>query len=815
MDISLLNPFAHAVPKSVDASISNANAACIAFNHSSAAPALIPTTPNVYASTNTGAGSASTSTGSGGSAPPSNSNNNNTEENSRIHSLFAGHYLAAGRLDGIVAIWDIETRSCLRWFDAHVKQVTSVAWSPHGRYLASSSLDWNVIVWDLGLKTGSAQPARKRTIRFDAPVLEVRFSPVSSLLLLAVLETQQAFIIDLRRPRYTLEQVPLPTPSQTSSAGQDDTAAGPSIKTEPLHHNESGDSDSIPPYPLPPDPMPALTLDPSTYSTAAFTPDGKFVFAGTTKGHLHVVDPQTAKTIAKLNATAPSGIRALAFDRTGSKLVINAVDRTIRTFLVDYDYGVLSSHGKSTWPFPAPPPINTRENHASDKAPVSDPNNMDILPDTDVDTDAQPSSNLHHPSPGAVVLMPVHKLIDLVNRTPWNGIGWSGDGGEYVYAGAAHKASHNIYIWDMATGTLEKVLQGPKDPLVDVDWHPTRPVIASACSTGAVHFWFSKSEEAWSAYAPQFEELEENVQYEEREEEFDLEDQDELSRRKQDEEEALVDISGTFAPALLPPGMPLLTGRRKGATRPQLKGEKVVEEVSVHGDSHREQKEDVEMDCGVGEEKEKRPEMAGGVEGDSVKRNEEETGDGAGQTEQGQERNGDGKSEEQSGGKHEEVDGGVGSEAKQTEEVEVNGHVETGEKQVAATTAEEEEEELNGDAEVAKEKSEMDQDGEGEKKEEKNVISSGDTKPEPVVAELPTTGEQEQGVVVQRPDSDEVEAHSHLKSRATFIWRWVRTGGGNGTSESFEPDDDVDPHFVIPVQLEDGNSSSDGSSRSD
>ncbi|KAE8228854.1 hypothetical protein CF326_g6198 [Tilletia indica] len=430
---------------------------------------------------------------------------------------------------------------------------------------------------------------------------------------------------------------------------------------------------------------------------------------------------------------------------------------------------------------------------------------MDILLDTDVDTDAQPSSNLHHPSPGAVVLMPVHKLIDLVNRTPWNGIGWSGDGGEYVYAGAAHKASHNIYIWDMATGTLEKVLQGPKDPLVDVDWHPTRPVIASVCSTGAVHFWFSKSEEAWSAYAPQFEELEENVQYEEREEEFDLEDQDELSRRKQDEEEALVDISGTFAPALLPPGMPLLTGRRKGVTRPQLTGEKVVEAVSVHGDSHREQKEDVEMDCGVGEEKEKRPEMAGGVEGDSVKRNEEGTEDGAGQAEQAQERSGDGKSEEQGGGEHEEVNGSVESEAKQTEEVEVNGHVETGEKQVAATA---EEEGLNGDAEVAKEKSEMDQDGEGEKKKAEDM---GDTKPEPVVAELPT---EDQGVV-QHPDSDEVEAHSHLKSRATFIWRWVRTGGGNGISESFEADDDVDPHFVIPVQLEDGNSSSDGSSRSD
>ncbi|CAD6888760.1 unnamed protein product [Tilletia laevis] len=620
MDISLLNPFAHAVPKSVDASISNANAACIAFNHASAAPALIPPGPN---------GNAQTAS--------------ETQDHRRLHSLFAGHYLAAGRLDGIVAIWDIETRSRLRWFDAHIKQVTSLAWSPHGRYLASSSLDWNVIVWDLGLKTGATQPARKRTIRFDAPVLEVRFSPVSSLILLAVLETQQAYIIDLRRPKYTLEQVPLHTPQdEPNQAGPSETTPNSTLPT-----TKAEESSPVPPYPLPPDPLPAISLEPSAYSTAVFTPDGKFIFAGTSKGHLHVVDPQTGKTISKLSATAPSGIRELAFDRTGSKLLINATDRTIRTFLVEYDYSTLSPDGQSTWPFPAPISSDPQhDNKAIDNAPD---HNMDVAnpaSEPEIKHDIQSITTTAAATP--VVLMPVHKLIDLVNRTPWNGIGWSGHGGEYVYAGAAHKASHNIYIWDMATGTLEKVLQGPKDPLVDVDWHPTRPVIASVCSTGAVHFWFSKSEEAWSAYAPQFQELEENIQYEEREEEFDLEDQDELSRRKQDEEEALVDISGTFPPSLLPPGMPLLTGL------PHSKMQDVDDDVKV-----RRTKSDL---LGAGE----------------------------------------------------------------------------------------------------------------------------------------GTGRANDGNGVQ------------VAARAAFTWRWVRTGG----SGSFEADDDIDPHFVIPVQLEDGNSSSDGSSRS-
>jgi hypothetical protein len=40
------------------------------------------------------------------------------------------------------------------------------------------------------------------------------------------------------------------------------------------------------------------------------------------------------------------------------------------------------------------------------------------------------------------------------------------DGGD---AGAAHIAAHNIYIWDRGAGALDKILEGPKEPLVDVD----------------------------------------------------------------------------------------------------------------------------------------------------------------------------------------------------------------------------------------------------------------------------------------------------------------------------------------------------------
>lgn len=138
-------------------------------------------------------------------------------------------------------------------------------------------------------------------------------------------------------------------------------------------------------------------------------------------------------------------------------------------------------------------------------------------------------------------ILALHRFQDLVNRTPWRGIGFSGDG-EYVFGGASHKVAHNIYIWDRGAGVLDKILQGPRDSLIDVNWHPTRPMLASASNTGSVNLWYTPPTEIWSAYAPGFEELEENIEYEEREDEFDLEDEEELTRRKQDEEEAFVEI---------------------------------------------------------------------------------------------------------------------------------------------------------------------------------------------------------------------------------------------------------------------------------
>ncbi|GAA5885881.1 hypothetical protein JCM6882_004189 [Rhodosporidiobolus microsporus] len=400
--------------------------------------------------------------------------------------VFAGHYLAVGRLDGVVSVVDFETKNIVRWLEGHVKAVTSVCWSSNSRYLLTASRDWNAIIWDLHASAADTpEGERAHTVRFDAPVTSADLHPRNSKMLVVTLHGQtQPVFVDLR----------------------DQTGGRWELETPPDEEEEEDEEDED---------APRIIREVATL--ARFNPRGDLIYVGTSRGNIHIWDVQTKEWLWTEYFGVPSAVKHLEFNYNGSAMIVNQNDRCIRFFTLS--------------PTPPEPPSDDEEAAAEFELPPSRP-------------------------PRIPYFEVQHKFQDLVGRTPWNGCSFSSDG-EYIIGGAGHKAAHNVYIWDRETGGLLKILEGPKDPCEGVDWHPFRPLIASVSTLGLIHLWVTPIVENWSAYAPGFEELDENREYEEQEDEFDFEDENAAKRRAADQQDAGVDIrSSTKGRAVSPEPWP-------------------------------------------------------------------------------------------------------------------------------------------------------------------------------------------------------------------------------------------------------------------
>lgn len=215
-----------------------------------------------------------------------------------------------------------------------------------------------------------------------------------------------------------------------------------------------------------------------------YTASGDHLLAGTTKGRLNIIDAKTREIIYS-EKIASGIITTLRLTESGKELLVNAQDRIIRTFMV--------------------PNLSA----------------ADLDPDT--------------------IQLPLeHKFQDVVNRLSWNHVAFSATG-EYVAASTYN--NHELYIWERSHGSLVRMLEGPKEEQGVIEWHPHRALLA-ACGleTGRINIWSVTTPQRWSALAPDFVEVEENVEYIEREDEFDIHPQEEIQKRRLDQEDEDVDV---------------------------------------------------------------------------------------------------------------------------------------------------------------------------------------------------------------------------------------------------------------------------------
>jgi COMPASS component SWD1 len=219
-------------------------------------------------------------------------------------------------------------------------------------------------------------------------------------------------------------------------------------------------------------------------TVAAFTPAGTHVITGTTKGWLNLIDAKTQTTVYSMRLCSKP-ILLIRLSNSGRDLLVNASDTIIRTIK---------------------------------------------LPDL-ADPKLQPDS---------IRLEVEHKFQDVVNRLSWNHVAFSSNA-DYVMASTL--MNHDIYIWERGHGSLVRILEGPREELGAVEWHPTRPfVAATGVESGKIHLWSIITPQRWSALAPDFAEVEENVEYIEKEDEFDIHDISEIQKRRLDQEDEEVDV---------------------------------------------------------------------------------------------------------------------------------------------------------------------------------------------------------------------------------------------------------------------------------
>ncbi|KAI4256518.1 MAG: hypothetical protein LQ352_002066 [Teloschistes flavicans] len=358
-----------------------------------------------------------------------------------------GDFLASGRLDGTVIVFDIETNGVARKLRGHTRQIQSLSWSRDGRYLLSSSQDWKCILWDLQDGT------KVRTVRFEAPVYIAELHPTNHLLFVASLFEDQPMLVDVSNSIPRKRQLP---------------SAPKRLRLDGADINEKQASQDA---------------KQSTCVTV-FTVQGDHIITGTNKGWLNIIDVSKCETVYSTRLC--SGIIILLrLTASGRDLVSNSSDRIIRTI-----------------------PIPNLSQHSQD------------LDNLKIEVE--------------------HKFQDVVNRLSWNHVAFSSTGD---YVAASTYMNHDIYVWERGHGSLVKILEGPKEELGAVEWHPHRPfVAASGLETGHIYLWSIITPQRWSALAPDFAEVEENVEYVEREDEFDIHPIEEIHKRRLDLEDEAVDV---------------------------------------------------------------------------------------------------------------------------------------------------------------------------------------------------------------------------------------------------------------------------------
>ncbi|MBN3909649.1 MAG: protein kinase [Nostoc sp. NMS1] len=232
-----------------------------------------------------------------------------------------GQILATASDDKTIKLWQVETLQEISTLLGHSHAVKSVAFSPDGQILASGSWDKTIKLWDVNTGTEIC------TITgHQLQVNSVAFSPQGQLLASASYDR-------------TIRLWHIPRRGEGAGSREQGDMNNAELKDHPQETKD------IPPFPLPPAPLPLVQNRPcysllATLSghawavlTVAFSPDGQILATGSDDNTIKLWEVNTGQLICTLVGHSWSVV-AVAFTADGETLLSASCDKTVKLWRV-------------------------------------------------------------------------------------------------------------------------------------------------------------------------------------------------------------------------------------------------------------------------------------------------------------------------------------------------------------------------------------------------------------------------------------------------------------------------------------------------